>query len=584
MINGKLSIPFLLRDDAMLLSQTFLPMVKETPADAELVSHQLMLRAGLIRKLASGMYTWLPLGMRVLQKVQQIVREEMNRAGAQEMLFPSVQPAELWQESKRWDQYGKELLRFQDRHERWFCYGPTHEEVVTDVIRGGLNSYKQLPLNVYQIQTKFRDEIRPRFGVMRGREFIMKDAYSFHIDQASLDETYHKMHEAYCAILTRLGLEFRAVLADSGSIGGSLSHEFQVLAQAGEDVVVYSDESDYAANLERASSLPPEINHEQTPSSREKFATPNVKTIADLAKQHHVQPEHSVKTLIVHGEEQPFVALIIRGDHDLNEIKADKHPLVKSPLTFAADAEIETCVGAKPGSLGPVDLALPLIVDFDAAALTDFVCGANENEFHLRQVNWNADASWTELADLRNVVEGDASPDGKGQLRFTRGIEVGHIFQLGDKYAEPMQLKVLAESGKAVVPVMGCYGMGITRIVAAAIEQHHDANGICWPSAMAPFHIVIVPMQMHKSYRVREVTEQLYEALKEDGFEVLLDDRKDRPGVKFATADLIGIPHRLVVSERGLDQGNVEYKARSESESQDWPIEEVVSRIKKVAC
>ena len=563
----------------MLLSRYFLPMTKETPADAELISHQLMLRAGLIRKLASGMYTWLPLGMRVLQKVQQIVREEMNKAGAQEVLFPSVQPAELWQESSRWEQYGKELLRFQDRHERWFCYGPTHEEVVTDVVRGDLNSYKQLPLNIYQIQTKFRDEIRPRFGVMRGREFIMKDAYSFHLNQESLDDTYHKMHDAYCNILSRLGLKFRAVLADSGAIGGSLSHEFQVLAQAGEDVIVYSDGSDYAANLEHASAQKPQINISTSKNKLEKFATPHVKTISDLVETFHFRPEQCMKTLIVRGETHPLVALIIRGDHEINEIKANKHPLVKSPLTFATEEEITKELGAKPGSLGPVGIKLPVVVDFDAAAKVDFICGANEDGFHYQHVNWSRDANYTELADLRNVVEGDVSPDGKGKLCFTRGIEVGHIFQLGDKYSKPMQLKVLGEDGKSVIPLMGCYGMGITRIVAAAVEQHHDQGGICWPQALAPFEIIIVPMQMQKSYRVREVTEQLYQTLIECGFEVLMDDRKDRPGVKFATADLIGIPHRLVISERGLDEGNVEYKAREKTESENWPIEQVINRF-----
>jgi prolyl-tRNA synthetase len=563
----------------MLLSQYFLPTTKETPADAELVSHQLMLRGGLIRKLASGLYSWLPLGLRVLQKVEHIVRDEMNKAGALELSMPVVQPAELWEESQRWDQYGKELLRFQDRHKRDFCMGPTHEEVISDIMRGDLKSYKQLPLSVYQIQTKFRDEIRPRFGVMRGREFMMKDAYSFHIDKTSMEEVYEKMYGAYVNIFSRLGLDFRPVLADSGAIGGDMSHEFQVLAKAGEDVIAYSDEGEYAANIERASALKP-TSRPAANNQLEKFATPNAKTIAHLEQQHGIAAHEGVKTLIVKGEEQPFVALILRGDHELNEIKAEKHPAVAAPLTMATEKEILDAVGAGPGSLGPVELKIPYIVDHDAAVLADFSCGANEDGFHYKGVNWERDTTLNDTADLRNVIEGDLSPDGIGTLRFTRGIEVGHIFQLGDKYSKSMKLTVLNEGGKSEHPLMGCYGIGISRIVAAAIEQNHDDSGIVWPEPMAPFQVAITPIQMHKSYRVRECAEKLYQDLVDAGVEVLFDDRKERPGVMFATMDLIGIPHRIVIGERGLDQGTIEYKHRKTGEVKNLTAQEVVAMFK----
>lgn len=563
----------------MLLSRYFLPTTKETPADAELVSHQYMLRAGLIRKLASGLYSWLPLGLRVLQKVEHIIRDEMNRAGALELSMPVAQPAELWTESGRWDKYGKDLLRFVDRHQRDFCMGPTHEEVVTDIMRGDLKSYKQLPLTVYQIQTKFRDEIRPRFGVMRSREFMMKDAYSFHIDTASMESTYEVMYSAYVNIFTRLGLNFRPVLADSGAIGGDMSHEFQVLAQAGEDVIAYSDEGEYAANIERASALLPTDQRQAATASLEKFATPKVKTIADLAAQHQIEAAQGVKTLIVKGEEEPLVALVLRGDHELNELKAEKHPAVAAPLTMATEAEILAAVGAGPGSLGPVKLVIPYIVDHAAAVLADFACGANDDGYHFKGVNWERDAALTDVADLRNVVEGDLSPCGTGQLRFARGIEVGHIFQLGDKYSHAMKLTVLAENGKSAHPLMGCYGIGVSRIVAAAIEQNHDEAGIVWPEPMAPFQIGIAPIQMHKSYRVRECAEQLYQQFLDAGVEVLFDDRKERPGVMFATMDLIGIPHRIVIGERGLDDGTVEYKNRKTGEVEHLSLAEVKQRF-----
>lgn len=566
----------------MLLSQYYLPMVKETPADAGLVSHQLMLRAGMIRQLASGLYTWLPLGLRVLQKVEAVVREEMARIGALEMLMPSVQPAELWMESGRWDQYGKELLQFQDRHERLFCYGPTHEEVITETVRGELKSYKQLPFTLYQIQTKFRDEIRPRFGVMRGREFIMKDAYSFHLSKDSLDETYQQMYQAYSAILEKLGLEYRAVLADTGSIGGHFSHEFQVLADAGEDVIAYSDSSDYAANLEKAEAEAPQSEPPAPTADRLQFATPGVKTIADLETQFGVKATQSVKTLIVRGADVPLVALVLRGDHELNTVKAEHCEAVAAPLVFATETEITAAMGAGPGSLGPVNAPMPVIVDREAAVLGDFVCGANVPDQHYRHVYWARDARYDAVADLRNVVAGDVSPDGQGRLVFTRGIEVGHIFQLGDKYSHAMNLTVLSENGKAVAPLMGCYGLGISRIVAAAIEQNHDDSGIIWPKPMAPFQVGIVPIQFHKSYRVRAFIETLYKDLLAAGVSVLLDDRKERPGVMFATMDLIGIPHRIVIGERGLDEGCVEYKARDAAETSSVQIDQLLSFIQSL--
>lgn len=559
----------------MLLSQYFLPTVKEVPASAELASHQLMLRAGLIRKLASGLYTWLPLGLRVLQKVAEVIREEMVAAGALEVSMPMVQPSELWAESGRWQQYGKELLRLQDRHERDFCLGPTHEEVITDLVRGELKSYKQLPLNLFQIQTKFRDEIRPRFGVMRAREFMMKDAYSFDIDTAAMQVTYEKMFGAYTNIFTRLGLNFRAVLADSGAIGGDFSHEFQVLAGSGEDVIAYSDTGDYAANVERAEALAPVASNAEGSATLEKFDTPDAKTIAELEQQHGVAANAGVKTLIVKGAEVPLVALILRGDHELNELKAEKHELVAAPLTLATEDEVHEAIGAGVGSLGPVGLNIPYIVDRDAALLVDFVCGANEDNVHYKGVNWQRDVELKEIFDLRQVVEGDSSPDGKGKLCFTRGIEVGHIFQLGDKYSRAMNLQVLTENGKATYPLMGCFGIGVSRVVAAAIEQNHDDKGIIWPEPMAPFKVAIVPLQMHKSYRVREFAEQLYKTLMDANVEVLMDDRKERPGVMFANMDLIGIPHRVVIGERGLDEGVVEYKNRASGEVQKISVDDI---------
>ena len=566
----------------MLFTQFLLPTVRETPADAELVSHRLMIRAGMIRKLASGMYTWLPLGLRVLRNVEKIVREELNATGALELLMPTVQPAELWMQSERWQKYGDELLRFKDRHERDFCYAPTHEEVITDVFSNEIKSYKQLPINLYQIQTKFRDEIRPRFGVMRGREFLMCDAYSFHMNNASLAETYNKMYKAYCNIFKRLGLRFRPVLADTGSIGGDYSHEFQVLADSGEDCVAYSDESDYAANIEFAEALAPQGKPSEPKKALEKFPTPGLRTILDLADHMDISPEAGVKTLIVAGKEAPLVALILRGDHQLNEIKAEHLPEVMQPLTFATDKKIQKAMGASPGSLGPVNLNIPYVVDRDAAMLSDFVCGANEDDVHYRNVNWGRDAELKKVADIRKVVEGDRSPDGKGKLLFTRGIEVGQIFQLGDVYTRKLEAVVLDEAGKTIYPLMGCYGIGVSRIVAAAIEQHHDRHGIIWPQSMTPFDVALVPLNMHKSYRVREMANALYKTLWEANIDVLMDDRKERPGVKFADMDLIGIPHRIVVAEKGIDAGTVEYKARGSDEIVHWQITDIVPLLKRV--
>ena len=570
----------------MRASQLLLATIKETPADAEVISHQLMLRAGLIRKLASGLYTWLPLGLRVLRKVEAIVREEMNKAGAQEVLMPVVQPAELWQESGRWEQYGPELARLHDRHDRAFCLGPTHEEVITDLVRNELKSYKQLPANFYQIQTKFRDEIRPRFGVMRAREFIMKDAYSFHNDQASLQQTYDAMHRAYCNIFTRLGLDFRPVLADTGSIGGTGSHEFHVLAASGEDDIAFSNSSVYAANVEMAEAVAPHGNRPAATQSLQKIATPNAHTIDDVAALLKINAKQTVKTLIVLGaheerEEEKaaktasLVALVIRGDHTLNDIKAEKIAGIAKPLTFASDEQIRATIGCNPGSIGPVGLNIPVIVDRSAAHLADFVCGANDDGFHLTGVNWERDLPLARSEDLRNVVEGDPSPDGNGTLQIKRGIEVGHIFQLGTKYSDAMQAKVLNEEGREQVMIMGCYGIGISRVVAAAIEQNHDANGIIWPEALAPFQIVIVPLNAQKSEAVRTAAEQLYERLQSMGYAVLLDDRNERPGVKFADSDLIGIPHRFVIGDRSLAENKLEYKGRRDTQASEIALHDV---------
>ena len=566
----------------MRTSNLLLATVKETPADAEIISHKLMIRAGLIRKLAAGLYTWLPLGLRILRKVEAIIREEMNRAGAQEVLMPAVQPAELWEESGRWAQYGPELLRFKDRHERDFCIGPTHEEIITDLVRKEIRSYKQLPANFYQIQTKFRDEIRPRFGVMRAREFIMKDAYSFHLDQASLEQTYQDMYDTYTRIFKRLGLKFRAVLADTGNIGGSRSHEFHVLAHSGEDAIAHSMVSDYAANVELAAALPP-AEPRPAPSSPSLAAvnTPTQRTIEEVSQFLHVKPSQCLKTLLVKGSQGGLVALALRGDHTLNAIKAAKLPEVEAPLTFAEPEQVKKQIGCEIGSIGPVGLTIPIIADHSAAKVADFVCGANKDGQHLMGVNWVRDLPEPKTADLRNVENGDPSPDGKGVLEIVRGIEVGHIFQLGQKYSQAMQATVLDEAGKAITLIMGCYGIGVSRIVAAAIEQNYDESGIIWPTAIAPFQIVLIPINAAKSQRLQEAAERLYADLQAAGIEVLLDDRKERPGVMFADMDLIGIPHRLVFSERGLDEGQIEYKHRHDKQARNIPLTELTAFLKE---
>jgi prolyl-tRNA synthetase len=559
--------------------------MKETPADAEIISHQLMLRAGMVRRLASGLYTWLPTGLRVLRKVEQIVREEMNKAGAIEILMPVVQHAELWQESGRWEKMDAELLRFKDRHQRDFVLGPTHEEVVTDLVRKEISSYKQLPINLYQIQTKFRDERRPRFGVMRAREFLMKDAYSFHLSQESLQQTYDAMYQAYCNIFTRLGLDFRPVLADTGAIGGSMSHEFHVLAASGEDAIVFSDGSDYAANIEKAEALPPQGSRPAATQAKTEVATPDAKTIDEVSALLKVEARAIVKTLIVYARKadekaaQTLVALVLRGDHELNEIKAEKHPLVASPLQFASEEEVLAATGAKPGSVGPVGLTIPVIVDHAAAHLADFVTGANKDGFHFTGVNFDRDITTYQVADLRNVVEGDPSPCGQGKLVIRRGIEVGHIFQLGDRYSAAMKAGVLNEEGKHQIMTMGCYGVGVSRIVAAAIEQNHDEYGIKWPAAIAPFQVAIVPMNMHKSVRIQEAAEQLYKDLTAAGFEVLFDDRKERPGVMFADMELVGVPYHIIVGERNLDEQKVELKNRLTGEKLMLSLTDVVAQI-----
>ncbi|MBN7119297.1 proline--tRNA ligase [Ectopseudomonas oleovorans] len=562
----------------MRTSQFLLSTLKETPSDAVVISHQLMLRAGMIRKLASGLYTWLPMGLRVLRKVETVVREEMNAAGALEVLMPAIQPAELWQESGRWVQYGPELLRVKDRHDREFCVGPTHEEVITDLARNELNSYKQLPINMYQIQTKFRDEIRPRFGLMRGREFIMKDAYSFHADQASLQETYDRMHQAYCNVFSRLGLNFRPVQADTGSIGGTGSHEFHVLADSGEDDIAFSNVSDYAANIEKAEAIPRETARGAATEDMRLVDTPETKTIDALVQGFGLAIEKTIKTLVVHAaEEGKLIALIVRGDHELNEIKAANLEQVASPLQMASETEIRAAIGAAPGSLGPVNLPIPCIIDRSVALMSDFAAGANIEDKHYFGVNWERDLPLPEVADLRNVVAGDPSPDGQGTLEIKRGIEVGHIFQLGTKYSEAMNCQVLGENGKPVTLTMGCYGIGVSRVVAAAIEQNFDERGIRWNDALAPFQIALVPLR-YETEQVREATDKLYAELTAAGYEVLLDDRdkKTSPGIKFADMELIGIPHRVVVSDRGLAEGNLEYKSRAETEAQAVPLADIL--------
>jgi prolyl-tRNA synthetase len=564
----------------MRASRYTIATLKETPADAEIISHQLMIRGGFIRKLASGIYSWLPMGLRVLQKVEAIIREEMDAAGAQEIMMPMIQPAELWKESGRWNQYDKGLLlKFSDRHQREFCFGPTHEEVITELARNELKSHRQLPVNFYQIQTKFRDETRPRFGVLRAREFLMKDAYSFHINQESLQETYDLMHATYSKILDRMSLDYRPVLADTGDIGGSASVEFQVLADAGEDQIAFSTMSDYAANIEMAEAIAPEKDS-STMKKLTEVATPGMRTIEQISNFLKVPTTSTIKTLIVKGEEQPLVALILRGDHKLNPIKAEKLEGIASPLTMAGDADIRAAIYCEPGSIGPVNLPIPIFVDRSAAAMANFVCGANKDDYHLTNVNWDRDASAEVVVDLRDIVAGDPSPDGKGTLLLKRGIEVAQIFQLGTKYSEAMNATVLDDNGKSVAMNMGCYGVGVSRLVGAAIEQYHDEKGIIWPTAIAPFQVIIIPINAHKSEAVADTAENLYSELSSLGVEVLLDDREGhRPGAKFADAELIGIPHRLVVGERGLKNGVVEYANRQTGESEDVPLSNIVEKL-----
>jgi prolyl-tRNA synthetase len=564
----------------MRTTQFPLSTVKEIPADAEIASHKLMIRAGLIRKLASGLYTWLPLGLRVLRKVEKITREEMEKAGALEVLMPALQPAELWQETGRWEQYGPELARLKDRHGRDFCLGPTHEEIITDFARHELKSYKQLPITYYQIQTKIRDEIRPRFGIMRSREFIMKDAYSFHLDQKSLQQTYDLMYQTYCNIFNQFGLKYRAVIADSGSIGGAVSHEFHVLAASGEDAIAFSTESDYAANVEKAEAVMPAGSRAAATTELTLVDTPEQRTIAEVSQFLNVSEQQCLKTLIVKGENDDLCALLLRGDHGINELKAEKIAGVLSPFEFASDEEVLAATNCKPGSIGPVGLDIKIIVDRSASLLSDFICGANQEGKHYQGVNWERDLPLAQIEDIRLVVEGDKSPDGQGTLTLARGIEVGHIFQLGDKYSEPMKATVINEGGKNQTMLMGCYGIGISRIVAAAIEQSHDDKGIIWPAKLAPFQVAICPMNMHKSERLRTAIDKLYQQLQDAGIEVLLDDRKVRAGFMFSDMELIGIPHRIVLGDRGLDSGNVEYRARTDSESQDIALDEIINFIK----
>ena len=564
----------------MRLSQYPINTLKEVPSDAEVVSHQLMLRTGMIRRLAAGLYVWLPMGLRVLRKVERIVREEMDRAGALELCMPTLQPAELWKESGRWNKYGPELLRFKDRHEREFLYGPTHEEVITDIARRELRSYKQLPVNFYQIQFKFRDEIRPRFGVMRSREFLMKDAYSFHTDEASLAEGYRAMYDAYTRIFTRMGLKFRAVQADGGSIGGDTSQEFHVLAESGEDAIAFSDGDDYAANLEMAATLPAPGARPAASLPLTKVSTPNARSIADLTALLKVSAAQCLKTLLVEGSEGDVVALVVRGDHELNAVKAQKLPGVANPLRMAGPERVRSATGTEPGFIGPIGFKGKIHVDHAAAQAADFVCGANEKDIHYTGVNWGRDLPEHQSVDLRNAQAGDPSPTGRGTLQIARGIEVGHIFQLGQLYSTAMNASVLDEQGKALTMYMGCYGIGVTRVVAAAIEQNHDANGVVWPDALAPFQVVLVPINYQKSTKVQETTDALYRDFNAAGIDVLLDDRDARPGVKFADSELLGIPHRIVIGERGLAAGNLEYRHRRETESTEIPLADPVAFIR----
>jgi len=575
----------------MRATRFLIATLKETPADAEIISHQLMLRAGLIRKLASGLYTWLPLGLRVLHKVELIIRQEMDRSGALEVSMPVVQPADLWLESGRWDVMGPELLRFQDRHERDFCLGPTHEEVITELVRNEYNSYKQLPVTIYQIQTKFRDERRPRFGVMRAREFIMKDAYSFHVSDDSLQATYGIMHQTYCNIFDRLGLNYRSVVADSGNIGGAISHEFHVLADSGEDQIVFSEDGTYAANIEMAEGIPATSEPKSVSDQLEveKIATGDAHSIDELSRLLQCHPGDTLKTLLLKGrvnegndEPAPLVALVLRGNDELNETKAAKIPALATPLEFATDEEIKQATGCLPGNLGPLSKVIYTIADNATVGMQNFICGANEEGYHLRNANWSKQCHYDIQADLRTVQNGDMSPQGNTSLSIMRGIEVGHIFQLGTKYSKAMNASVLDENGRSTVMTMGCYGIGVTRIVAAAIEQNHDKNGIIWPTALAPFQLVIIPIDAHKSALVSEYSNNIEQQLEEAGFEVLLDDRdkKTSPGVKFADAELMGIPHRLVISPRTLADNVVEYKARHETEPQLIDQDKVVGFIK----
>lgn len=572
----------------MRLSEFLLSTLKEVPQDAELISHQLMYRAGMIRKLGAGLYTWLPMGLRVLRKVEEIVRQEMNKIGAMELLMPAVQPAELWEETHRWEKFGPQLLKIKDRNQREYCFGPTHEEVVTDLMRRELKSYKQLPTLVYQIQTKFRDEIRPRFGVMRAREFLMKDAYSFDLDKEKLGLTYEKFYQAYSAIFTRLGLKFRAVLADTGAIGGSGSHEFHVLADSGEDAIAYCEQSDYAANVELATRLEPTYTPPALSAAPAKqlTPTPGITSIPQQAEQMGLTVQQILKTLLVKGQDEkhPVVALLLRGDHEVNDIKAQKHPLVASPFELVSPEVVLKLAGCQPGYVGPIGLPkeVPVIADPDVFAMHDFSCGANQNDQHFTHVHWERDLPLPEKFDLRKVVAGDLSPDGKGKLAICRGIEVGHIFQLGQAYSEAMGLTVLDEQGKAVTLQMGCYGIGVSRIVAASIEQNHDEKGIVWPAALAPFQVILLPMNYQKSHRIREAIEKIYQDLLAHNIEVLLDDRKERAGVMFNDAELIGIPHRLVLGERGLDAGKIEYQHRADVAAKEIPLEGLTEFLLKL--
>lgn len=560
----------------MLASNFFIQTKKETPADAEIISHQLMIRAGLIKKLSSGIYSYLPLGLRILRKVENIIRQELNSTGAMEIMMPSIQPASLWEETNRWESTGAELLKIKDRHKRDFCFGPTHEEVVTDIVRKEVSSYKQLPLVLYQIQTKFRDEIRPRFGVMRSREFIMKDAYSFHKDEESLEETYGSMYEAYTRIFQRLGLRFRAVLADSGNIGGKLSHEFHVLADSGEDTIAYCNNSDYAANLELATTITPVESTAESGPELEEIETPDTTTIESLCNHLNVKAEETVKVIIVKGEEHPLVACILRGDHTLNQTKIEKHPLVKAPLTLADKNDIAEHLQQEPGYIGPIGLNIPNIVDPFAAALDSFVCGANKNNYHYKNAIWNRDCNIGEILDIREVCPGDTSPDNNGELQFAKGIEVGHIFNLGIKYSQQMNATALDENGKPFPMIMGCYGIGVSRIIAAAIEQNNDENGIIWPEGMAPFQVHIIPMNYHRSENIKSFSDDIYQKLQKLGIETMLDDRNMRAGALFADADLIGTPHQVIIGERNLAEGKVEYKNRRSGEKQLLSVNELL--------